>query len=444
MKKILSIVSFLMLFMALSMGTMAAPRAQEVSDEVVVVIDPGHGGENLGTQSGHTIEKEMTLITAKAMLQELEKFENIKVYMTHSEDHDVSFPKRAEVAANVNADFLYSIHYNASENHTMFGSEVWVSSEMPFNAYGYQFGYEHLQAMAQKGLYIRGVKCRINDEGTDYYAILRESAARNIPAVIIEHCYVDEDRDAEFIKNEECYRELGRLDAHSVAKYFGLKSTELGVDYSETAQNLQGVDVNSRVAETLIDRTSPDICEIELSECDYETGEVSLLVRAADYDSMLLYYNYSLDNGATWSKWECWPGADAFTGAYQDTFRLNLQILEKTRPNILVRAYNKSDLYSTSNLLSFDQSFGIPSASDTTEASAPSEVTPATEPVEREHKTIGTTTFLPVFHDEENASPINTLTFLKFCLAFVIVLFLIVLTTQIVQYQAKKKRRRRK
>lgn len=441
MKKFPLYVSLLLLLMAFPLCVQAAPRAQEVADEVVVVIDPGHGGDNIGTQSGHTDEKEMTMITARAMFQELEKFENIKVYMTHSEDKDLSFPKRAEAAANVNADFLYSIHFNASENHTMFGSEVWVSCETPFNAYGYQFGYEHLKAMAEKGLYIRGVKCRINDAGTDYYAIIRECAARSVPAVIIEHCYVDEERDAEFIKNEDCYKELGRLDAHSVAKYFGLKSSELGIDYSNTAQDLQGVDPDSRVTETLVDRTSPDVCEIELSECDYESEKVSLTVRAADYDSMLMYYSYSLDNGATWSRWECWPGADAFTGAYRDTFQLNLQIPEKLRPSILLRAYNKSDLYATSNRLSFDQTFGMDTAS-TEKGSVLSTSEPATEAVEHEHKTVGTTTFLPVFSEETDPSSLNTLTFLKFCLVFVMVLFLIVLTAQLIHYKGRKKGRR--
>ncbi len=33
----------------------AADRVQPVEDEIVIVIDPGHGGSNLGTQSGHTI-----------------------------------------------------------------------------------------------------------------------------------------------------------------------------------------------------------------------------------------------------------------------------------------------------------------------------------------------------------------------------------------------------
>ena len=41
---------------------------------IVIVIDPGHGGENLGAEYDGYTEKDMTLIVAKAMKKELEKY----------------------------------------------------------------------------------------------------------------------------------------------------------------------------------------------------------------------------------------------------------------------------------------------------------------------------------------------------------------------------------
>ena len=104
---------------------------QQVTDPVRIVIDPGHGGSNDGTKENEHLEKEMTMVTALAMYDRLSQFDNVEVFLTHTDDIDLSLKERAEYAASVNADFLFSIHYNASEYHTLFGSEVWISCKEP-------------------------------------------------------------------------------------------------------------------------------------------------------------------------------------------------------------------------------------------------------------------------------------------------------------------------
>lgn len=98
------------------------------AEPVVVVLDPGHGGENLGAEYGEYTEKEMTMAVAKAMKEELEKYEGIEVYLTHETDKDMSLEERAEFARDKNADFLFCLHFNMSEEHNKFGAEVWVSA----------------------------------------------------------------------------------------------------------------------------------------------------------------------------------------------------------------------------------------------------------------------------------------------------------------------------
>lgn len=140
-----------------SLPAQAAPRAQETGERVVIVIDPGHGGDNEGTLEGPAQEKKMTMVTALAMYEELTKYDNVDVYLTHTDDVTMSLADRAQFAADRNADFLFSIHYNASMDHDLFGSEVWISSVQPYNAYGYQFGWEQMQQMQDMGLFLRGV-----------------------------------------------------------------------------------------------------------------------------------------------------------------------------------------------------------------------------------------------------------------------------------------------
>jgi len=339
----------------------AAPRLQKTGhpegEKVVIVIDPGHGGENRGTtENGHE-EKLMTMTTALAMYEELLLYDDVEVYLTRTDDRDLSIKKRAEFAESVDADFLFSIHYNASKNHELYGSEVWVSASAPYNAYGYQFGCEVLTDMREMGLLVRGVKTRLGDKGLDYYGIIRESVNLDIPAVIIEHCHVDEAHDTDYCDDDEKLRAFGRLDAVAVARYFGLKSSALGVDYS--GHPLADADADEKVKATLSDSTEPDVCRIAFSDADYEKGTLALEVTAADYDSTLLYYSYSLDGGETFSVREAWPGSDALTGSWQDTFTLRLEIEPGTKPEVVVRAYNLYDLYTESNLYE-SQIFPLP------------------------------------------------------------------------------------
>ena len=52
--------------------------------------------------------------------------------------------------------------------------------------------------------YTSTIKTRLNDDGEDYYGIIRHSTARGLPSAIIEHCHLDEETDVafyDFLKN---------------------------------------------------------------------------------------------------------------------------------------------------------------------------------------------------------------------------------------------------
>lgn len=343
-------------FQAASGLQKTAPRLQETNEgeKIVIVIDPGHGGENFGTVERGHLEKAMDMTTALAMYEELLLYDNVEVYLTHREDEDMSLKARAEFAAEVNADFLFSIHYNASENHELFGTEVWVSVLPPYNGYGYQFGYEFLRDRREEGMFMRGIKARPGESGGDYYGIIRHSVALGIPAVIIEHCHVDEARDAVYCDDEqgrastEKLQAFGRADATAVARYFGLRSSTLGVDYS--GYELVPSETEQCVRATVRDETEPEECRMEVLEADYEGATVTLKVSAVDRESTLLYYSYSLDGGIVFSRREPWPGSDALAGVYDESFVVTIPIERGTAPRIVVRAYNMYDLYGESAL----------------------------------------------------------------------------------------------
>lgn len=410
-------------------------RLQDTGEKLVIVIDPGHGGDNLGTtENGHE-EKSMTMVTAKAMYEELSLYDNVEVYLTHTKDVKMSLAERAEYAYRLDADFLFSIHYNASECHELFGAELWVPLDAPANAYGYQFGEVWLKSLGERGLFIRGVKTRVGKNG-DYYGIIRESADRGIPAVILEHCHVDEEHDAPFCDSEEDLIQFGRDDATAVAKYFGLKSEALNVDYS--GYQLAEVSGNTPVPITLQDETAPDVCTITFSEADYENGWLSLTVTAADYESPLIYYSYSLDGGATFSPRSVWPGANTLTGEYEDTFTLHLTIPDGTQPTVILRAYNMFELTTDSNAYVSPKAFhyavqsglseGVPALGEAVTGS------------DGEEASMSETLQQTMSSNVAEKPPLSILSFLEICLVAVIVLFLLLLVSQGFARRGRRKR----
>ncbi len=90
-----------------------------------IVIDPGHGGDSLGTRAPlGLVEKELTLDIAGRLRRILEK-ESFQVLMTRETDSDISLERRSRLANQVQADIFVSIHVNWIENRHSRGVETY-------------------------------------------------------------------------------------------------------------------------------------------------------------------------------------------------------------------------------------------------------------------------------------------------------------------------------
>ena len=410
-------------------------RLQDTGEKIVIVIDPGHGGENLGTTENGFEEKSMNMITASAMYEELCQYDNIEVYMTRTDDVDLSLKERAEFAAGVDADFMISLHYNASECHELFGSEIWVQMDAPNNVYGYQFGKIWLEALGDRGLFVRGIKTREGKNG-DYYGILREAAKLDVPTVIIEHCHVDESRDVIYCDSDEDLILFGKEDATAVAKYFGLKSSTLNVDYSDFV--LEKVNPSVPVPITVEDTSAPEVCSIEFLSADYETGQLSFTVSATDYDSPLFNYSYSLDGGLTFGERAVWPGVNTLTGDFTDTFVLNLTIPDGVRPDVVFRAFNMFGLYTDSPVYSSPQTFMRPGKE---QEENNGDITPGTPDTTGSSELSDSVVMVPA--DALNVAEKKGFSFFTFLCISLIVVVIIFVILLISQYKTKRNNRRR-
>lgn len=93
------------------------------------MLDPGHGGTNLGAsaEGGAVHEKRLTLRLARLTARELRRREPaLRVLLTRYRDHYVSLQARVDRANLAGADVFVSIHLNACESHGRRGFEIYV------------------------------------------------------------------------------------------------------------------------------------------------------------------------------------------------------------------------------------------------------------------------------------------------------------------------------
>jgi N-acetylmuramoyl-L-alanine amidase len=82
----------------------------------VVVIDPGHGGLDNGTQAGgesEKTEKNLVLVFGLALRDRIEKAGKYRVVMTRTDDTFIPLADRVKIARNASAALFVSIHADA-------------------------------------------------------------------------------------------------------------------------------------------------------------------------------------------------------------------------------------------------------------------------------------------------------------------------------------------
>lgn len=97
--------------------------ARKSSSKGIVVIDPGHGGDDAGAVGKlGLIEKELTLDISKRVAQ-LAAEMGIRVVLTREDDTFVPLARRTRIANHLGAAAFVSIHHNASPKHNLDGLE---------------------------------------------------------------------------------------------------------------------------------------------------------------------------------------------------------------------------------------------------------------------------------------------------------------------------------
>ncbi|HEX9982946.1 MAG TPA: N-acetylmuramoyl-L-alanine amidase [Thermoanaerobaculia bacterium] len=94
-----------------------------------IVIDPGHGGKEVGAVgSGGLYEKDATLALCRKLAASLQSATGARVVMTRDDDSLVSLDQRTAIANQYGADLFLSVHLNAAVVKGAKGAETYFLS----------------------------------------------------------------------------------------------------------------------------------------------------------------------------------------------------------------------------------------------------------------------------------------------------------------------------
>ncbi len=107
----------------------AATAVPKTGRDIVVAIDPGHGGMDSGARGPHGImEKTITLEIARQLAAQVAKQPGFKPFLTRDGDYYLTLRQRIDRARAAHADIFVSIHCDASRDHQADGATVYALS----------------------------------------------------------------------------------------------------------------------------------------------------------------------------------------------------------------------------------------------------------------------------------------------------------------------------
>jgi N-acetylmuramoyl-L-alanine amidase len=95
----------------------------------IVVIDPGHGGEDPGAIGPRkTMEKDVVLKVAEKLTYLLNQSNEVKAFLTRKRDYFIPLEERSKIAREYGAELFISLHADGSFNPQVRGSSIYCLS----------------------------------------------------------------------------------------------------------------------------------------------------------------------------------------------------------------------------------------------------------------------------------------------------------------------------
>ena len=177
-----------------------------------VFISAGHGGSDPGAVANNVKEKDLNLSIALACRDMLERH-GVSVKMSRTKDENDPVGEEVKECNSYAPDIAVSIHNNAGGGD---GGEVFYTH---LGGKGKTLAENILAEMLNIGQNSRGIKTRVNSQGKDYYAFIRNTSC---PAVIVECAFVDNASDLKILATESQRKSMGEAVAKGILKTLGV------------------------------------------------------------------------------------------------------------------------------------------------------------------------------------------------------------------------------
>ncbi|MCD7835526.1 MAG: N-acetylmuramoyl-L-alanine amidase [Lachnospiraceae bacterium] len=204
---------------------------ETASEEIVVALDAGHGGEDEGCSREGINEKDINLSIALKVEKGLEE-SGYQVVMTREKDEAVELEERVEISEMEYADAYISIHQNASEEAGVSGIETWY--DVNYSAEGSKRLAQLIQkyTVSSTGCVDRGI---IED---DSIKVVRENIA---PSCLVETGFLSNEEERESLLTEEYQEKIAEGIVNAVEMFFHPKTMYLTFDDGPSEENTNRV-----------------------------------------------------------------------------------------------------------------------------------------------------------------------------------------------------------
>ena len=177
--------------LALSLASTAILSFTPVSKKIII-IDAGHGGNDLGANKNGILEKDLVLKIAKQIKKASEEGK-YEVVLTRDSDTYAALSERTEQINKLNPEMVISLHINSTPeaNTPKSGHEIFVQNTT------------ESKSLAEK-LSKKLGECNIKEQNLH---ILRNSKS---PAVVVELGYINNTKEREYLNSNDGQREIAQ------------------------------------------------------------------------------------------------------------------------------------------------------------------------------------------------------------------------------------------
>lgn len=184
----------------------------------LVVLDPGHGGTDVGALGldKTAYESRINLALAAETKAALEK-RGATVLLTRTDDTDVTLEERKAYARNNGADLFVSIHCNGSVNASKLGTSVYYYR--PFSQPLASAVYEKMLALFQNDFYASDAAKRSACAVGTLYNPFSVTRLEECPSILVETAFVTNDNECRLLLDGANREKIAEAIASGIESY---------------------------------------------------------------------------------------------------------------------------------------------------------------------------------------------------------------------------------